>query len=224
MFLYFTCVVLVIAAVANNANASCSNDNSTFDKSYQNLQTFNATIDVPACHTFIRTVNISHNNVSGLTNLSFDGLWNVEMLDLSFNNIESIPPGMIAKIRNMKQINLTHNNLVTLPHDFFYNKLDIETVDLSWNKITHIPLNVTWDYRIAKIRLIDLSYNLLTAFEPWIYTNLDEMDPSYTRLPRVLNLTHNNISTFTNDYNWTYDTISAYHEVRIEINYFPEIV
>jgi len=187
----------------NVVDAACSADLRTFDVSNMNLTMIDR-LDSRDCLA-ASTVNLSLNFITSLYNDSLDLMWNIRILDLSVNEIEEIPDDMFIPKRWLEHLNISHNLLETLPLDFFNNKQNLVTVDLSHNRISYIPLAV-FRFKMVSIQVVDLQYNQLTAFEPWAY---------FGQAIRLLDLRYNNISTFTNDYNWTieyrlvYDAVSS---------------
>ncbi|WAQ96354.1 TOLL-like protein [Mya arenaria] len=181
--------------------STCTTDKRGFTQTYASLTEVHYLMFrdcVAASH-----INLSFNAIQEINNESFSILWNVENLDLSHNQIPEIPPSIFYSMRSLTYLNVSHNNLTTLPLDFFGNKPNLKKVDLSSNFITHISLHVFTKYNLPSIKEVDLSFNLLTSFEPWAFAN--------TLTPiRVLNLTHNIISTFTNNDNWNYTSRSVY--------------
>lgn len=156
--------------------------------------------------------NISNNAISGLENDDFNILWNVQVLDLSNNHISAIENETFAIMRNLKYLYMANNNIAEIPHSFFLNKVRLVTVDLSYNEITHIPRMVL-EYDLPSIEQIILHHNRISSFEPW----------AVFRNPiKLFDVRFNNITTFSNDYNWMYDYRSVYNRVNIYFTLFVQ--
>lgn len=68
-------------------------------------------IDLDLRHCHLRQISMD----------AFYGLENVKRIDLSYNDLEYIPPGLFAvqQQKSLKEIILNKNRLTLLPHDFF---------------------------------------------------------------------------------------------------------
>ncbi|XP_053393540.1 protein toll-like [Mercenaria mercenaria] len=152
--------------------------------------------------------NLSNNELTKVENSSFDTLWNVELLDLSNNKIAIIELETFAIMRRLERLYLDHNELTEIPMDFFKNKNNLISVDLSYNKITYIPLSV-FNYSMWHIEEVILHHNQITAFEPW----------AYVKQAIRLDLRYNYVSTFTNDYNWTYISRTVYEGATTDLRH-----
>ncbi|KAL4239484.1 hypothetical protein ACF0H5_000299 [Mactra antiquata] len=151
------------------------------------------------CHQG-RNFNLSNNKISIVRNDSFDVLWNVKEIDLSNNNISVIESNAFGGMRGLEILYLSNNSITALPVGLFYNKLWLKKIDLSYNLITKIPREVL-DFNMPRLEHVILQHNLLTSYEPWsvFRNNISMFDVRF-----------NNISTFTNEYNWTYDSRQVY--------------
>lgn len=196
-------LVYVLFLGWNSVHALCSIDKTAYVKTGENL-TYIDPLDFRDCYG-ASTVNVSFNKISSLSNDTFSLLWNIQVLDLSNNEILELPSHVFVSLRSVRYLNLSHNLLETLPLEFFNNKQNLISVDISHNSIIDIPLPV-FRFQMASIQLVDLSYNRLAAFEPWAY---------YGQAIRLLDLRYNNISTYTNHYNWTIDHRLVYDSVGI---------
>ena len=183
-------------------------DNQT---SYSMTNTSNTDIDLSTFKncTGATYVNVSHNLISSLKNDTFYLLWNIEILDLSYNNLTVIQPGTFRNLRQLVYLYITNNKLATLPLDFFVNKLRLIKVDLSYNNISDLPLPV-FKHNLPSIRDVILHHNNLTAFEPWAIAYENEY-----QVIRYFDLRFNRISEFTNTYNWTYFSRTVYAGVSV---------
>jgi len=105
-------------------------------------------------------------------------LLNLEILDLSFNQIETIP-AEIGSLTSLVYLSIESNKITTLPSEMF-NLLNLQELSLKYNKITSIPseignlesLNVllldhnqitTIPVEIGKIPKVNLSFNEINS-------------------------------------------------------------
>lgn len=152
-------------------------------------------------------VNVSHNKISMLNNETFDKMWNIEVLDCSYNNIANLTADVFKYLRTITHLYISNNQLTTLPLEFFYNKDNLIVVDLSYNYISHIPL-IVFNYSLNNIKEVLLHHNLLTTFEPWAV---------FRQGISNLDLRFNNISSFSNHYNYTYSGRSIYDTASTDL-------
>ncbi|XP_060562227.1 toll-like receptor 2 [Ruditapes philippinarum] len=159
--------------------------------------------------TGAKFLDMSNNQFIKVGNESFDTLWRIQELNLGYNNISVIEPEALAIMRSLEHLYIDHNELVELPLDFFINKNNLISVDLSYNNITHIPLAV-FNYSMIKLDRVLLHHNQITACEPWAYVK---------QAIRLVDVRYNQVSTFTNDANWTYTSRTVYDEASTDLRY-----
>ena len=113
---------------------------SSVNLSYNNIKYFGKRVATP--FTSIKHLNLSHNNLFNMENGSrqqleemLELLINLETVDLSFNQLRSIPSEMFRNARQLKSIVLNNNNL-----EQFYQKrlIAAEFIDLRANKINSL--------------------------------------------------------------------------------------
>ena len=61
----------------------------------------------------------------------FDGLDNLQELDLSHNNLSELPPGLFNGLSNLQSLHLQYNKLRRLPPDAFDGLSNLQWLDLS---------------------------------------------------------------------------------------------
>lgn len=66
-------------------------------------------------------LDLSHCHIRQISMDAFFGLENVNRIDLSYNDLEYVPPGLFSLQvqKNLKEIILSKNRLTSLPNDFF---------------------------------------------------------------------------------------------------------
>jgi len=84
-----------------------------------------STIDFDAFVDLVNLVDLdlSHCRIQKISMDAFYGLERIRRIDLSNNDLESIPPGLftIQQQKELREIILTENKLTSLPLDFFKN-------------------------------------------------------------------------------------------------------
>ncbi|KFZ53379.1 Negative regulator of reactive oxygen species, partial [Podiceps cristatus] len=139
---------------------------------------------------------------------AFRLLRNIEVLDLSANNLESHMAGWYVS-------NLT----------------GLRTLDLSGNKMTRLPAGIFWS--TPRLRELDLSNNYIMEIEEGTFEALEELEVvnlalnslhcisgfSLTQL-RVLNLSHNALELFVSEEGYLLQVLDLSYN---RLLYFPEL-
>ncbi|NWS71093.1 LRC32 protein, partial [Crotophaga sulcirostris] len=142
---------------------------------------------------------------------AFRLLRNIEVLDLSANNLESHMAGWYIS-------NLTR----------------LRTLDLSGNRMTRLPAGIFWS--APQLRLLDLSNNYIMEIEEGVFEGLEELEVlnlalnslhclsgfSLTQL-RVLNLSHNALELFISEEGAEPYLLQVLDLSRNRLLYFPEL-
>ncbi|XP_026510801.1 leucine-rich repeat-containing protein 25 [Terrapene carolina triunguis] len=63
----------------------------------------------------------------------------VEMLDLSFNCLQSLPRDFLSQARGLERLYLQHNQLWELPTEFFKNATNLRSLSLQGNPLRSVP-------------------------------------------------------------------------------------
>ena len=139
----------------------------------------------------------------------FQGLENLEVLNLKSNNLHYLEHDVFVPTRNLKELFLASNNLTELQTGVFNNLTRLETLDLGYNQISHLQQGLFND--LFNLELLDLRRNTLQSLEEGVFdslynvdnlylndNNLKDLPPSVFRELRnlaALNLTSNAIET-----------------------------
>ena len=115
-------------------------------------------------------------------------------LDLGLNQISgNLSSSLIQCLVNLQNLTITGNLISGLTQDTFDNTTSLVSIDLSNNKITQIPTFLFYKKGSNKLKKLNLRNNLLTSLDPWYF---------YLSSIETIDLSFNQISTFTNNLNW----------------------
>lgn len=138
---------------------------------------------------------------------AFSKLRYLETLDLSHNNLESLPPSCFTGLP-LTEVDLSHNSFQEFYLDVFAAKVNGEPVrvDLSYNKL--VSLSMTLHGKVLHVQSLNLTANRMSSV------------PNLAGLPlRYLNLDGNPITciqegTFAQLKDLVYLSISGLHELQ----------
>ncbi|XP_022906827.1 toll-like receptor 7 [Onthophagus taurus] len=141
----------------------------------------------------------SHNNDWGksleLTSMSFSGLKELQILNLSYNNLRGIPETSFCTLPNLKTLNLTQNRIRTSERLGFGNSSsrsnscpssDLQILDLSHNELRTLP-EMSGFARLRRLQELRLDYNNISDISGEALVGLTSL--------RVVNLSNNNVET-----------------------------
>ncbi|KFZ65591.1 Leucine-rich repeat-containing protein 32, partial [Antrostomus carolinensis] len=149
---------------------------------------------------------------------AFRLLRNIEVLDLSANNLESHMAGWyLSNLTSLRMLDLSGNKITRLPAGIFWSTPRLRELDLSDNYIMEIEegafealeelgvvnlalnsLHCISGFNLTQLRVLNLSHNALELFvleeaaEPYL---LQVLDLSHNRL-LMLDLSHNRLLSF----------------------------
>lgn len=119
---------------------------------------------------------------------AFNGLSELQSLDLAQNNIKFVPSGVFCSLENLSTLNLTHNRIRTVGQLGFGQGCgsNLHSLDLSHNEIKSLPE----DSELLKLRSLQhlyLQHNNISDISSEAFNGLVSM--------RVLNISHNHLHT-----------------------------
>ena len=136
----------------------------------------------------IRSLDLSSTSISGLLADDFDGLTNLETLNLYGNNLTLLPSGLFDGLTNLTTLSLESNDLTSIPSAIFDDLTSLITLDLDGNKLTTLPANI-FDNLTSLVGL-QLQYNDINTLPGELFKELTNLDR--------LRLDNNEFSTLPN--------------------------
>lgn len=137
-------------------------------------------------------LRLAGNEISVINDRPLGGLTNLEILDLSCNNIVSLPMNMFKDVTDsVKQIYLQNNSISALSPGLFVNLYQLTLLDLSYNHLTSIWIDANTFTGLIRLVMLNLSNNKISKLDPTIFHDL------YTL--QILNLGGNLIDSIPND-------------------------
>ncbi len=136
----------------------------------------------------IRSLDLSSTSISDLLADDFDGLTNLETLNLYGNNLTLLPSGLFDGLTNLTTLSLESNDLTSIPSAIFDDLTSLITLDLDGNKLTTLPENI-FDNLTSLVGL-QLQYNDINTLPGELFKELTNLDR--------LRLDNNEFSTLPN--------------------------
>ncbi|KAI5107567.1 toll-like receptor 8, partial [Silurus meridionalis] len=117
----------------------------------------------------------------------FWNLTNLTHLDISYNNIKTIPKDVYKYLPvTLKRFRLNHNGLTDLNWTLMSTFTQLEQLILGYNSLTFITRNITQN--IPSLRFLDLSHNRISQLANKFLqdaVNLQMLDLSYNKLTTI---------------------------------------
>jgi len=159
------------------------NERGELDLSNLHIADFDGIEEVPNIHA-VRSLNLSHNEISLLHPNNFKALTALQHLDLSFNKISIIRPNTLKNLTQLRTLNLSHNYMTHLDRDGFRGLTTLKKLSLSCNRLEWLGLDAF--HSLENLTKLDLSNNKLQLISPGILKPLTNLTS--------LNISHNNFT------------------------------
>ena len=135
----------------------------------------------------IRTLVLSKNHISVLVEDTFLGLDNLEHLDLSYNKLAALPPGLFKHTPKLKSIQLSNNTLGTISLDVFAGLDKLQILNLSGNSLDENWIRPGSFNGLHSLVVLDLSSNHISRIEAGLLSDASAL--------QYLDMGHNHIHT-----------------------------
>uniref|UniRef100_A0A5S6QZ19 Ig-like domain-containing protein n=1 Tax=Trichuris muris TaxID=70415 RepID=A0A5S6QZ19_TRIMR len=111
-------------------------------------------------------LDLSHNRISSLTSEDFreyvfDGVYNLRILDLSFNHLRRLRNSDFRGLFNLEELNLGDNRISSIGDNAFHGLLKLETLRLTGNRLAFVQPG--WFASLKTLTSLLLNRNQLTV-------------------------------------------------------------
>lgn len=128
----------------------------------------NLTRAVLAVHgTQLLNITWTDSQIQYLRTGTFDGLHDLEYIDLSRNEIKRTETGLFSRLNKLKHLNLSRNHLDDIPRLTFTDLEQLEVLDVSYNRLHLIPFQVFGP--LIRLQYLDISNNRLATFLDYFF-------------------------------------------------------
>ena len=143
----------------------------------------------------LKDLNLSSNRITKLPNTTFIHLINLQILDLSFNQMTVLEPELFHGLRKLQILHLRSNSLRTTPVRAFWDCRSLEYLGLSNNRLRSLARNGFAG--LIKLRELHLEHNHLTKINLAHFPRLVALQFLYLQWNKINNL------TCTMEWTWT---------------------
>lgn len=142
----------------------------------------------------LKYLNLGENQINEISGHNFMNLMNIEKVDLSYNQILSIPyekikyskctnlsingnrltdfPSVISEVKTIEKLNLSENKISFIDDDAFNGLEDLIELDLSFNELKYLPTSIG---KLKKLKKLNLSGNKISHL-PKEFENLTSLE------------------------------------------------
>lgn len=163
----------------------------------------------------IRTKNYdwSHNKVLELSLGTFNGLRELQTLDLGKNNLKAIPSDVFCPLDNLQVLNFTHNKIKAIDRLGFGNGCGsgLRHLDLSYNEVKSLSEDSELS-GLRRLQELKLQHNNISDISSEIFNGLISL--------RILNISHNNLHTIPEG---TFSNTKELREIYLNNNILFEL-
>ncbi|XP_044727691.1 protein artichoke [Chrysoperla carnea] len=136
---------------------------------------------------------------------------NLNVIDLSYIGLQTIPSFFFSKSRSLTHIYLTNNVITEISEGTFVNLHNLTVLDLSYNRITNIRLSAF--VNVMNIQQLHLRGNLLNAFKGEYFNTGTSL--------RILDLSDNQLSYIFPSSFRIHPRLQTINAARNKFNFFP---
>lgn len=138
---------------------------------------------VPRVPTNTQNLYIFQNGIATLAQDDFSGLEELELLDLSQNELEAVPDGVFEMLSKLKNLDLSSNHITHISKDSFSGLVQLERLYLHANDIQSIHLEA-FD-GLEMLLELKLQGNQLSSLPSLQFPRLLLLDLSHNNIPTL---------------------------------------
>ncbi len=155
---------------------------------WQNSHVTNLYEDIFSCLSTLISLDLNNNEIIYLTNGSLTGLFNLQYLAISRNNISKLEPNCFPNdLQSLEKIDLSFNFIKSLPDEVFRNLSSLQHINLEHNALK--TLEGGGLRGLVFLQVLDLSYNQIVSLSGVFSSSAKD---SFQSL-QYLNLSNNEI-------------------------------
>lgn len=165
-----------------------------------------------ACNTGLEQLDLSFNNLISIPNNCFTALRSLNYLHLDNNQLTILDDNSFKGLEKLQFLDISNNRLIAMPPEIFENTKELRRLFFSNNSLAVLAPEIF--EKLTQLEVLDLSYNELTS--SWI--NRD----TFVGLSRLIVLKLNNNKLKKID-QFVFRELYALQALNLESNYIEQI-
>lgn len=118
----------------------------------------------PSCNTGLVQLDLSYNNLISIPNRCFTALRSLNFLHLDSNQLTILDDNSFQGLERLQFLNISNNRLIALPPELFENTKELKRLYIGNNSLAVLAPGLF--EKLSQLEVLDLSYNELTS--SWI--------------------------------------------------------
>ncbi|EZA57742.1 hypothetical protein DMN91_002484 [Ooceraea biroi] len=120
----------------------------------------------------LQELHLQRNAIAEIDGNALNGLTVLHTFNASYNVLDSLPDGLFASTRDLREIHLAHNGLRDLPQGVFNQLEQLLVLNLANNRLGSDRVDETTFLGLIRLIVLDLSYNQLTRIDARMFKDL----------------------------------------------------
>lgn len=136
----------------------------------------------------LQEISWTNSKLNALEPQVFDGLAELEYVDLSRNEIRTTEQAF-GGLRRLKSLNLSHNSIDDIPRHTFADLENLEVLDVSHNRLHVIPFQVFGP--MIRLQYLDISHNKIATFLDYYFNPNRQLKALFLNNNSLVKITSN---------------------------------
>ncbi|GBP85498.1 Toll-like receptor 7 [Eumeta japonica] len=149
----------------------CGSNIQSLDLSSNELKTLNEESEISTLKR-LQELRLQHNNITEISGEALNGLISLRILNMSYNNIQSLQEGTFVSTKELREIYLNNNLLFELAKSVFHRLEQLLVLDLSNNQISSAHVDGGTFVGLIRLVILNLSNNALTRIDGKTFKDL----------------------------------------------------
>lgn len=155
-------------------------------------------------------LNLSHNEIDSIPEKVFDKLENLKELFLDNNKLETINSTLFDNLKLLRVLSIANNQIATLEKNIFNQLINLEILYLNNNKLEKI--NESLFNQLIKLSYLNISSNGIFELEKKLFFHL--------YLLKILDISNNQIAKLNEN---MFESLSNLRELCLNVNQIKEL-
>ena len=136
--------------------------------------------------TSLQEIDLSRNNLTSLPEGVFSGLSALQQLLLHYNRLTTLPEGVFSGLSSLRVLFLHSNSITDLPEGIFSGLSSLEGIHLAWNNLSALPAGTLSG--LNSLQALSLAQNQFTSLPQGIFSGLTSLQQLFLEYNELRNL------------------------------------